>query len=96
MKNLKGLNIRAMQVLVLMVENNFAVGNVAIDLDVASSEITAQIKRIQGYFNYDIFDRKPLSFTGKRLLLAGLTKEGYALHNACKTFLDSLNKIEQS
>jgi len=94
-KNIKGLNIRAMQVLVAMVENNFIVGNAAIDLNVPSCEITAQIKRIDSYFKYDIFDRKPLSFTGKRLLLVGLTKEGYSLHSACKVFLDSLNRIEE-
>ena len=87
MPNIKGLNIRAMLSLLAMDDNNFVIGNAALDLNKNAGCISQEMKRIESVFDFDFFTRKDC----ERRTITGLTDKGAKFTESVRSFIGSID-----
>ena len=84
---IKNLNIRAMESLIAMVENNYSPYKASLDLKCDSAEISKQMIRIEDSFNFNFFVRGKRKNTNKLDYILGLTEKGNIFYLMVRKFM---------
>ena len=79
--------------MVALADNNFIVGNAAIDLNVSGGAVARRVTKIMNgdteLFTYRALPDNPTC----RKRITGFTDNGYRFYSAAKYFIDSLSEI---
>ena len=90
----KGINIRTLEAMIAIVENEFVAVAAGIDLGTGGGQVTIKINQLESALDYQVFERVPLNASSRYNVAIGLTDKGKAFHDAAKAFIDAIGEID--